>query len=162
MKMLIEEGRTVLLINMNQTKRAFAQLHLEAEVQQLARAHENFVFSEVWPEYVDVIAAMSKAAVCATDSGSMQEEMNVLGVPCVTLRFGSDRSESAMAGGNLIAPPVDAGLIKRMIEYAWDNEDMKKAPKLYGQDVSEKCIDAVEQVLKGGEVFRAEEERLAL
>ena len=162
MKMFIEEGKTVLFINMNQTKRAFAQFGLEEEVKQLDAEHENFVFSEVWPEYMDVIAAMSKASVCATDSGSMQEEMNVLGVPCVTLRFGSDRSESAMAGGNLIAPPIDSGLIKSIVEYAWDNEEMRKAPKIYGEDVSKKCIDAVESVLKNGEVFRADEERLAL
>jgi UDP-N-acetylglucosamine 2-epimerase (non-hydrolysing) len=106
---------------------------------------------------------MSKASVCATDSGSMQEEMNILGVPCVTLRFGSDRSESAMAGGNLIAPPSDSKIIKSLIEYAWDNVIMRSVPKLYGENVSSRCIDAVEAVLKSGEeVFRSDEERLGL
>ncbi|MDD3896285.1 MAG: UDP-N-acetylglucosamine 2-epimerase [Candidatus Peribacteraceae bacterium] len=160
MKALVEEGRTVLLINMIQTKKAFQLFGLEKDVQQLAQKHSNFVLSDVWSEYGDVIAAMSRAAVCATDSGSMQEEMNVMGVPCVTLRFGSDRSESAMNGGNLIAPPIDADVIRKIIAYAWDNKEMRKAPKLYGEDVSAKCIDAVEQVLAKGEVFRGEEERL--
>jgi UDP-N-acetylglucosamine 2-epimerase (non-hydrolysing) len=162
LKTLVEAGRTVLLINMNQTKLALERFGLQADVEDLARTHRNFVFTEVWPEYGDVVAAMSRAAVCATDSGSMQEEMNALGVPCVTLRFGSDRSESAIAGGNLIAPPVDPKLIASMIEYAWDNEEMRRAPKLYGEAVSEKCIDAVEGVLAEGEVFRTEEERLRL
>ena len=162
MKMLIEEGRKVLLINMNKTKDAFRRFGLEKEVETLAHDHKNFVFTDVWAEYVDVIAAMSKAAVCATDSGSMQEEMNAMSVPCVTLRFGSDRAESAIAGSNLIAPPVDAGLIKKMIEFAWDNKDMRDAPKIYGKDVSKKSIDAVEKVLKGREVFRNEEERLGM
>lgn len=162
MKMLIVDGRTVLLINMNQTKAAFERFGLQKDVESLAKKRHNFVFSEVWPEYVDVIAAMSKAAVCATDSGSMQEEMNVMGIPCVTLRYGSDRAESAIAGGNIIAPPIDAHLIKQMIEYAWDNEEMRDAPKLYGQNVSAKCIDAVEGVIGKGEVFRSEEERLRI
>lgn len=162
MKTLIEEGRTVLLINMNQTKLAFERFGLERDVEKLASDHKNFVLSDVWPEYGDVIAAMSRAAVCATDSGSMQEEMNVMGVPCVTLRFGSDRSESAIAGGNIIAPPIDAGLIKKMIEFAWDNSEMRSAAKIYGKHVSVKCIDAVEKVLSLGEVFRAEEERIGL
>lgn len=157
---LIKDGRTVLLINMNQTKTAFKNFGLEKEVEQLAKDHPNFIFSDVWPEYVDVIAAMSKAAVCATDSGSMQEEMNVMGIPCVTLRFGSDRSESIINGGNLIAPPLDPRGIKAIIEYAWDNKDMRNAPKLYGKNVSAACIDAVEEVLKKGEVFRSDEERL--
>jgi UDP-N-acetylglucosamine 2-epimerase (non-hydrolysing) len=160
MKSLIEEGRTVLLINMNQTKAALTRFGLEEDIQAMARKHKNFIFTDVWPEYVDVIAAMSKAAVCATDSGSMQEEMNVLAVPCVTLRFGSDRSESCMAGGNIIAPPVESGAIKSAILYAWDNPQMRSAPKIYGSNVSAQCVDAVEKVLASGDVFRAEEARL--
>lgn len=162
MKSLIEEDRKVLLITMFQTEAAFDRYGLRDEIQSLAKKHKNFVLSPVWAEYTDVIAAMNKAAVCATDSGSMQEEMNVLGVPCVTLRFGSDRSESIMCGGNIIAPPTDAATIKSLIEFAWDNKDMRKAPKIYGKDVSAKCIDVVEKVLKTGEIFRTEEERVGL
>ena len=162
MKALIEEGRMVLLISMIQTKKAFERFGLTEEVEKLAQTHENFVLSEVWPEYTDVIAAMSKAAVCATDSGSMQEEMNVLGVPCVTLRFGSDRSESIIGGGNILAGPTESDSIKKIIEFAWDNQEMRKAPKLYGENVSTKCIDAVEGVLKEGGVFRTEEQRLQM
>lgn len=162
MKQLILEGRTVLLISLFQTEAAIDRFGLRDDMKALVGAHRNFIYSPVWAEYTDVIAAMSKAAVCATDSGSMQEEMNVLGVPCVTLRFGSDRSESAIAGGNLIAPPVDPFLIRGMIEYAWGNKAMQKAPKLYGKNVSKQCIDAVEKVLRKGEVFRTEEERLRL
>ncbi len=160
MKNLIESGRTVLLITMIQTNLAFERFGLKSEVEALVKKHPNFILSDVWPEYGDVIAAMSKASVCATDSGSMQEEMNVLGIPCVTLRFGSDRSESAIAGGNLIAPPVDAGIIQQMIEYAWDNPEMKKAPKIYGKNVSVACIDVVEKILQSGSIFRSDEERL--
>lgn len=162
MKGLILGGRTVLLISLFQTESAIDRFGLRDEVTKLSAEYSNFVYSPVWSQYTDVIAAMNKAAVCATDSGSMQEEMNVLGVPCVTLRFGSDRSESILNGGNLIAPPVDGELIKKIIEYAWDNKDMRKAPKLYGENVSSKCIDAVEDVLKKGEVFRNEEERLMM
>ena len=67
-----------------------------------------------------------------------------------------------MAGGNLIAPPIDAELIYTMITWAWDNAEMKKAPKLYGKNVSALCIDEVEKVLQNGTMFRAEEERLKL
>ncbi len=160
MKSLIESGRTVLLISMIQTNLAFERFGLKDEVESLAKKHPNFILSSVWSEYQDVIAAMSRASVCATDSGSMQEEMNVMGIPCVTLRFGSDRSESVMNGGNIIAPPIDAGLIRKMIEYAWDNPEMKQVPKIYGKNVSKACIDAVERILKIGPVFRSDEERL--
>ncbi len=162
MKALIESGRTVLLISMIQTNLAFERFGLQAEVEALVKKHKNFILSPVWPEYGDVVAAMSKASVCATDSGSMQEEMNALSVPCVTLRFGSDRSESAINGGNIIAPPVDSAMIKKVIEFAWDNQEMRKAPKIYGSGVSATCIDSVESVLKTGNIFRSEEERLGM
>ncbi|MBT4119755.1 MAG: hypothetical protein HOG89_01335 [Candidatus Peribacter sp.] len=162
MKMMIEDGRKVLLISLFKTESALKNFGLKEEVDALNEKHDNFIYSPVWAEYVDVIAAMNKAAVVATDSGSMQEEMNVMGVPCVTLRFGSDRSESAINGGNLIAPPIDANLIKSIVEFAWDNQDMRNAPKIYGENVSSKCIDAVEEVLEKGDPFRAEEERIGL
>ena len=171
MKKLIEAGRKVLLINMIQTKAAFERFGLQEEVTRMAKSHKNFVLSDVWSEYTDVIAAMSRAAVCATDSGSMQEEMNILGVPCVTLRFGSDRSESVLAGGNVIAPPVNADLITSIIEGAWNNADMCKVKNIYGEDasaelstsVSRKSVDAVLGVLEKQEgVFRTEEGRLGL
>jgi UDP-N-acetylglucosamine 2-epimerase (non-hydrolysing) len=160
MKSLITEGRKVLLISMFQTEAALERFSLKKELIGLATKYPTFIYSPVWPEYRDVIAAMSRAAVCATDSGSMQEEMNALGVPCVTLRFGSDRSESAMGGGNIIAPPVDESLIKKIIGFSWNNGEMRKASKLYGKNVSKRSIDAVEQVLKEGRVFRTDDERL--
>lgn len=159
---LLEAGRTVLLISLFQTETAIDRFGLRATVEEWKKRYPHFIYSPVWPLYTDVIAVMERAAVCATDSGSMQEEMNVLGVPCVTLRFGSDRSESAMNGGNIIAPPVDALAIRAIIDYAWDNEEMRRAPKLYGSDVSRKSVDVVEAVLKKGTVFRGEEERLGI
>ncbi len=159
---LIKKGKKVLLISMIQTNAALERYNLKADLEALTKSYPNFILSPVWAEYGDVVAAMSKAAVCATDSGSMQEEMNVLGVPCVTMRFGSDRSESAMNGGNLIAPPVDTKLIVKMIEHAWDNKLMRSAPKIYGRNVSKACIDSVESVLKSGDVFRNDEDRLHL
>jgi UDP-N-acetylglucosamine 2-epimerase (non-hydrolysing) len=160
LKLIVKQGRTVLLINMIQTKLAFERYGLLNELEKLDKEHDNFILSEVWPLYSDVMAAMQRAAVCATDSGSMQEEMNVLGIPCVTLRFGSDRSEAAMVGGNLIAPPINAQFIADCITYAWDNKEMRNAEKIYGTNVSEKCIEFVETVLKSDEVFASEEKRL--
>lgn len=160
MRQIVESGRTVLLISMIQTNLALERFGLRGEIEELARRCPHFIVSDVWPEYTDVIAVMRRAAVCATDSGSMQEEMNALGVPCVTLRFGSDRSESAIAGGNLIAPPVDAALITSLIGYAWHHEGMRAAPKLYGRNVSAACVDAVEAVLAKGAILRSEEERV--
>lgn len=161
MEELVRAGEPVLLIQLFQTKAAIDQFGLSARLQALSR-EPNFVCSDVWPYYTDVIAAMSRATVCATDSGSMQEEMNLMGIPCVTLRFGSDRSETALAGGNLIAPPVDAPLIAELIRFAKGNKTMASVPNLYGEQVSGKIVDAVLEVLKNEPLFCFEQNRLRL
>jgi UDP-N-acetylglucosamine 2-epimerase (non-hydrolysing) len=60
----------------------------------------------------------------------MQEESNILGLPTVTLRFGSDRSETLFEGCNVIAPPVNSCLIADIVKGTIDNPKMKK-PNLY-------------------------------
>jgi len=158
----VKEGRTVLLISMFQTESAFKRLGLVDEVHELAKKYPTFIYSPVWPQYTDVIAVMQRAALCATDSGSMQEEMNALDVPCATLRFGSDRSESIISGGNTIVPPTDGPTVRALLLHAWDNKAMRDAPRIYGHNVSGPSIDFVESILAREEIFRDEEARLGL
>jgi UDP-N-acetylglucosamine 2-epimerase (non-hydrolysing) len=162
MRRLLEEGKTTLFISLFQTEKAIERMGMKDTLADWQKRYPHFVYTPVWAEYKDVMAAMSKAAVCATDSGSMQEEMNAMKIPCVTLRFGSDRSESAMAGGNLIAPPTDGSTIAALVRFAWHNAALKKVEPIYGTDVSAKSIDAVERVLATGDIFRSDEFRLGL
>lgn len=147
MEILVKKGEPVLLISLFATEKAVNDFGLRKRLDEL-QAYENFVYSEVWPMYTDVIAAMEKASVCATDSGSMQEEMNILGIPTVTLRFGSDRPESFFAGGNIIAPPVDGNIIATLILGAKNMPTMKSPKKIYGSNVAKKSIRVVTQFLK--------------
>ena len=123
----------------------------------------SFISSEVWPNYRDVIAATEKCGVLATDSGSMQEEANVLGVPCVTLRFGSDRGETLLAGANVLAPPVDADFVAMVIRGALADPELGKVESLYGSEVAARIVDGVLARAKLGlGLFRPEEARLGL
>jgi UDP-N-acetylglucosamine 2-epimerase (non-hydrolysing) len=80
----------------------------------------------------------------------------------VTLRFGSDRGETLLAGGNLLAPPVDAGFVAAVVEGAFDLPALGKADLLYGEDVSARLVDGVLARLDPGSgLFRSEEARLA-
>ncbi len=53
--------------------------------------------------YVDFLRLLGSAAVVLTDSGGIQEEACVLGVPCVTLRDSTERPESVAVGANRVA-----------------------------------------------------------
>jgi len=76
---------------------------------------DNFAYGPALAHHAEVIDMISKAGAVVTDSGSMQEEANIVGTPCVTLRFGSDRTETILAGSNIIAPPVNSNLIAQII-----------------------------------------------
>lgn len=160
MEELVKSGERILLISLFQTKSAIEQFGLQERLEAL-KSKANFIYSDVWPYYSDVMAAMSKAEVCATDSGSMQEEMNLMSIPCVTLRFGSDRAETVLAGGNVIAPPIDGKIIAEIIRATKKEPRMKLAPKLYGENVSAKIVDEVLAILTKGSLFRSEQDRFA-
>lgn len=161
---LVHEGQCVLLISLFGTEEAIDRFLLRPRLESLAKDYPNtFIYSDVWPYYRDVIAAMRACAAVATDSGSMQEEMNILGIPCVTLRFGSDRAESILAGANVLAPPVDSDYVVAVIKGALHNKEMAKISNLYGKDVSQKLVNEVlSRLTNNKHLFRAEEERIGL
>ncbi|MFB3926307.1 MAG: non-hydrolyzing UDP-N-acetylglucosamine 2-epimerase [Syntrophales bacterium] len=50
--------------------------------------------------YLDFIKAVSRAAMVLTDSGGIQEETTVMGVPCLTLRENTERPVTITEGTN--------------------------------------------------------------
>ena len=157
MRSLIQKGERVLLISLGGTERSFQEFKLKEEVDKLAKKHKNFVYSPVWPYYHDVIAAMKKCSVIPTDSGSIQEETNILGIPGVVLRFNTDRPEAVFAGTNTIAPPLKAEAIEKIILGVHTNESLRRkmhsVPNLYGENVSKKICEIVKTVTKREKLF---------
>jgi UDP-N-acetylglucosamine 2-epimerase (non-hydrolysing) len=64
--------------------------------------------------YLDFIQLMSGAACVLTDSGGIQEETTVLGVPCLTLRQNTERPVTLKVGTNRLV-----GLDGDAIAAAW-------------------------------------------
>lgn len=53
--------------------------------------------------YLEFLLLESKAALLLSDSGGIQEEGCILGVPCVTLRENTERPETLEVGSNMLA-----------------------------------------------------------
>jgi len=53
-------------------------------------------------DFFDFLRLESTASLVFTDSGGVQEETCILGTPCVTLRNGTERPETAFVGANCI------------------------------------------------------------
>ena len=150
MEELVYEGRTILFISLGATEKALETYKLKEKVLELAEKYKNFIYSPVWPYYTDVIAAMKQCSVIATDSGSIQEETNILGIPGVVLRFNSDRPEAIFSGSNILSPPINKEVVFKIVSQVADNNDlntkMRQSPKLYNEKVSEKIVDIIKKV----------------
>ncbi len=53
--------------------------------------------------YLDFLCLMSNSKLVLTDSGGMQEETTVLGIPCITLRENTERPVTTTSGTNVLA-----------------------------------------------------------
>ncbi len=53
--------------------------------------------------YLDFLILESNARIILTDSGGLQEEACILRVPCVTLRYNTERPETVEVGANTLA-----------------------------------------------------------
>ena len=164
---LVCEGRNVFLISLKGTDNALKAFGLERELRKLLKANKNFIYSPVLPFYRDVVGIMKKCSVIVTDSGSIQEETNILGIPGVVLRFNTDRPEAVFKGSNILAPPINRQIIARVIKRVADdrglNQEMRSATKLYGNSVAEKIIRCVDLTTEDRSLFELlEHHRLGL
>lgn len=72
--------------------------------------------------YSGMIKLMDEAAIILTDSGGIQEEANILHVPCVTLRENTERPETIEAGGNMLYGGTEARDLENCIKIMLSKE----------------------------------------
>ena len=76
--------------------------------------------------YLEFLQLESRARLVLTDSGGVQEESCILGVPCVTLRDSTERPETVTVGANVVAGVAPASILEAaglMMERSasWEN-----------------------------------------
>src|SRR5437763_2558243 len=95
--------------------------------------------------YLDFLRLYSGAALVLTDSGGIQEETTVLGIPCVTLRENTERPITVEMGTNTIAG-TDTAKIVAAANRALDNPPDKsnlKIPPLWDGRTADRILDAL-------------------
>ncbi len=92
--------------------------------------------------YLEFLSVMLNSKVIVTDSGGLQEEACILGIPCVTIRENTERPETLDVGSNKLVGR-DINLWKEaFVEALEDKERNWKSPFGDG-DSAEKIIDAL-------------------
>jgi len=64
-------------------------------------------------DYLSFLQLESNARLVLTDSGGVQEETCILRVPCVTLRYNTERPETLEVGSNILAGTDPHGIVKK-------------------------------------------------
>jgi UDP-N-acetylglucosamine 2-epimerase (non-hydrolysing) len=68
--------------------------------------------------YLDFLSLLADAGLVLTDSGGIQEETTVLGIPCLTLRDNTERPVTVTVGTNRVVG-TDAKRIVEAANSAW-------------------------------------------
>lgn len=96
--------------------------------------------------YLEFVGLMEQAAVVLTDSGGVQEETTILGVPCLTLRDNTERPITVSNGTNVIAGTAPEGIVA-----AWQkvrgSTSAHRTPPLWDGHAAERIAGVLESVL---------------
>ena len=95
--------------------------------------------------YLEFLGLLASAGLVLTDSGGIQEETTVLGVPCVTLRDNTERPVTLTEGTNRLAG-VRAEGIRRAIGEALAAPHRPGAPALWDGRAAERVVDTIASV----------------
>ena len=104
--------------------------------------------------YLDFLCLEHSASVILTDSGGIQEESTVLGVPCLTLRDNTERPVTIESGTNVLA-----GTRRESILAAWkETRDRPKSgntPPFWDGKAGIRCVAAIKELLPVSETVAA-------
>ena len=93
--------------------------------------------------YLDFLCLMSRAALVLTDSGGIQEETTILGVPCLTLRNNTERPITVTQGTNFIVGN-DPRKIKDMAFFILENGiPPRRIPRYWDGKAAERIVKVV-------------------
>lgn len=96
--------------------------------------------------YLDFVALQAGAACVLTDSGGVQEETTVLGVPCLTLRDNTERPITISEGTNRVVGR-DPGVALAAYREVRADPPAARRPELWDGKAGVRCAEAISGVL---------------
>lgn len=92
--------------------------------------------------YLDFIALLNLAIVVMTDSGGIQEETTVLGVPCLTLRNNTERPITCELGTNRLAGTA-ASSVNKALDEVLDNPPKGFIPEYWDGNAAQRVVQCI-------------------
>jgi UDP-N-acetylglucosamine 2-epimerase (non-hydrolysing) len=94
--------------------------------------------------YLDFVALVSRARLVLTDSGGIQEEATVLGVPCLTLRETTERPVTVTHGTNRVIGSDPGRILDEALRTLAHPPRRSGAPPLWDGHAAERIVEVVE------------------
>lgn len=88
--------------------------------------------------YIDFLKLISHADLVLTDSGGIQEETTILGVPCLTLRENTERPVTVEEGTNRVVGTNEKKILKAVSEILRNPARHPHRPKLWDGKAAER------------------------
>jgi UDP-N-acetylglucosamine 2-epimerase (non-hydrolysing) len=95
--------------------------------------------------YLDFLKLTAQARIVLTDSGGVQEETTVLGVPCVTLRENTERPVTLSEGTNFLAGTQPAA-VKAKVAEALASSTSGRVPRYWDGKSAERIAETLTRV----------------
>ncbi|MCD6172021.1 MAG: UDP-N-acetylglucosamine 2-epimerase (non-hydrolyzing) [Thermoplasmata archaeon] len=96
--------------------------------------------------YIDFLALESHATFVLTDSGGIQEETTVLGVPCLTLRENTERPVTITQGTNQLVGHDKNKIIAAAFNILDSQMPQRRIPELWDGHTAERIVEVLRNV----------------
>lgn len=117
------------------------------DLEKRIDAMGNFILTEP-VGYLDFLCLMSNAALVMTDSGGIQEETTILGIPCMTLRENTERPVTITEGTNRLVHTETKDILQHYNEIQADKFEAKShIPKFGDGKAAERIVDVISKCL---------------
>jgi UDP-N-acetylglucosamine 2-epimerase (non-hydrolysing) len=94
--------------------------------------------------YLEMLRLNSGAKVMMTDSGGLQEECTVLGTPCLTMRWNTERPITLKEhGGASVLVGNNIERIEHEFAFALKKKRTPSRPELWDGHAAERCLKAI-------------------
>ena len=90
--------------------------------------------------YLEFIQLMREARFVLTDSGGIQEETTILGIPCMTLRENTERPVTVTEGTNMVVGTDRKKIVEKTQEILNGHSLKGRVPKFWDGKASERIV----------------------
>lgn len=101
--------------------------------------------------YLEFLGLMSESRLVVTDSGGIQEETTVLGIPCLTLRNNTERPVTLTDGTNRLVGSDPHAALAAVDEVLAGNGQGHSVPELWDGAAAERIAATLDGLLPGAE-----------